>query len=175
MLTDGSPPRHLAPSTLRPLAPFSSATYQSPTTPSKSGEASPGLSASKETVVAIGVVASASGVPDEARGADPSAIAGAGIVAIGGSADVAVVGVGDATLSQPNATNMGARTSFEIRRVIVPSSVVKARAPFRAAPVERVRRQRTRGWRDAAPRPPPETRDTAASSSRAATRRPPRG
>src|SRR5262245_5618527 len=65
MLADGSPLRHLAPSTFRPLAPPTSATYQSPTTPSKAGEGAPTGSASKVTVVS----------PVPASGAGAAAVA----------------------------------------------------------------------------------------------------
>src|SRR5690242_20448012 len=51
MLAEGSPLRHLAPSTLRPRACAISAMYQSPTTPSKEGDGAPTASSSNLTVV----------------------------------------------------------------------------------------------------------------------------
>src|SRR3954467_13266659 len=47
------PLRHLLPSTFSPRAPFSSATYQSPTTASKDGEGPPTGSASKVTFASL--------------------------------------------------------------------------------------------------------------------------
>src|SRR5882724_5279389 len=84
MLTEGVPSRHFLPSTLRPRTPDSSATYQSPTTPSKLGDGAPSASSLNGTKCLLGDAVPAAGGADEGKvGTAADALVATGALGMG--------------------------------------------------------------------------------------------